>query len=401
MTVLCEPLAPAAEHLAALLGEGTRVVASKEELAALLAGDPYELLVVFGPGLPPEEAIAFAAEYRLIRPATGVVLLRVEAEAGLLREALRAGVREVADPRDSAGVLDACGRSLQVSRHLAQQAQQIVGTPAGAARPETDGRPVEGQVVTVLGAKGGAGKTTIATNLAVALAAAQRSVLLIDLDLQFGDVAIALQLNPSRNIADAVSMADRLDETGLRSLLTPAGPGLETLLAPTRPTDAENVGAPLVAEVLRLAKQMFDHVVVDSPAQFTDPLLAALDVTDRCLIVAAPDVLTLKNSRISLETLDLLGLPQERRVVVLNRAGSPVGLTLKDAERVLRMPVGVQVPSSADVPSSLNRGVPIAAHDPGHAVSKAIGELLPGALGVTMPQRERRPGRRRARRAGK
>src|SRR5512139_1759230 len=108
MTVLCEPLRPAAEYLAGLLGEGTRVVSTTLELATLLAGDPYELLVVFGPGLPPGEAIAFTAEQRLARPATGVVLLRVAPEPELLAEALRAGVREVADPRDDAAVLDAC-----------------------------------------------------------------------------------------------------------------------------------------------------------------------------------------------------------------------------------------------------------------------------------------------------
>nr|BFE89245.1 hypothetical protein GCM10020093_118470 [Planobispora longispora]BFE89400.1 hypothetical protein GCM10020093_120020 [Planobispora longispora] len=190
-------------------------------------------------------------------------------------------------------------------------------------------------------------------------------------------------------------MADRLDETGLRSLLTPYRPGLDTLLAPVRPTDGEQIGGPLVGEVLRLARNMFDYVVVDTPPHFSDPALAALDVTDHFLVLAAPDVLTLKNTRIALETLDLLGHPADRRIVTLNRSGSPVGLTPQDVERVLRVPPHAHIPSSADVPISLNRGVPLAAADPAHAVSRAIADLAARHLDAAASERPRRERGRR------
>ncbi|GIH97387.1 CpaE family protein [Planobispora siamensis] len=394
MTVLYEPWPAAAAELAALLGQAghaVRTAADPAGLAALLAADPGEPLVVFGPGAAPADAVAFAAEQRLRRPATGVVLLSAEAGADLLREAMRAGIREVADPGDPRAVLEACGRSLEVSRQLAAP-QEMPGVYG--EQPSHGGQPprLPGRIVTVVATKGGCGKTTIATNLAVALAAGgQRRVLLVDLDVEFGDVAIALQLTPERGLADAITMADRLDETGLRSLLTPYRPGLDTLLAPVRPTDGEQIGGPLVAEVLRLAREMFDYVVVDTPPHFSDPALAALDVTDHFVVLAAPDVLTLKNTRIALETLDLLGHPADRRIVTLNRSGSPVGLTPQDVERVLRVPPHAHIPSSADVPLSLNRGVPLAAADPAHPVSRAIADIAVRHLAAPpgLPARER------------
>ncbi|GGK99742.1 hypothetical protein Ppa06_68330 [Planomonospora parontospora subsp. parontospora] len=398
MTVLYEPRPAEAARLAALLDPAARIAADPHELAALLAADPGEPLVVFGPGAGTAEATAFAAEQRLRGPATGVVLLRADAGPALLREALRAGIREIADPGDPQAVRQACERSLELSRHLA--AAPWPGAPDGqGALPATGaedgsgGRP--GRIVTVLATKGGCGKTAIATNLAVTLAAGGRHrVLLVDLDVEFGDVAIALQLTPERGLADAVAMADRLDETGLRSLLTSYRPGLETLLAPLRPTDGEQIDGALVGEVLRLARGMFDYVVVDTPPHFSDPVLAALDLTDHLLVLSAPDVLTLKNTRIALETLDLLGQPAERRVVTLNRSGSPVGLTPQDVERVLKVPPHAHVPSSADVPLSLNRGVPLAAGDPAHPVSRAVADLAVRHLHA-VPAQEPRRGRGR------
>ncbi|WP_051713256.1 AAA family ATPase [Spirillospora albida] len=392
MTVLYEPRPDAARGLAALLGgalwagDAVRAAATADEVAARLAADPREPLIVAGPGAPAADALRIAAELRTARPWTGVVLLCADADADLLRDALRAGIREIADPRDPAGVRDACTRALEVARHLAPPA-----VPVGDTAPAGDGK-----IVTVVGTKGGCGRTTLATNLAVTLAAGGgRGVLIVDLDVQMGDVAVALQLHPERGIGDAVTMADRLDETGLRSLLTHARPGLDALLAPVRPTDGEHVGGALAGEVLRLARGMFDHVVVDTPAHFSDPLLAALEITDHTLLMAAPDVLTLKNTRVALETLDLLGHPAGRRTVVLNRSGSPVGLTMDDVEHILRVPIGAHIPSSADVPASLNKGVPLTAAQPRHAVSRAISDLAVRHLNAVPAPAASGRGRRR------
>jgi pilus assembly protein CpaE len=389
MTVLYEPVPAEAQRLNALLG-GVHTVTTIEDLHTILAEDREELLVVIGAGTDRIEALRFAQRMRVSRPALGVVLLRMSVDADLLAEALRAGVREVVDGQNPVAIREACARSLELSQQLRKAASAVGDTHHST--PHTDGT-----VVTVFGAKGGSGKTTITSNLAIALAAGGANrVLLIDLDLAFGDVAIMLQLVPERTIVDAVAMADRLDETGLRSLLTPYGPGLDTLLAPPGPTDGDRINRALVGELIRLASTMFDYVVIDTPPAFTDQVLAAMDATHQYVLVTAPDIPTLKNLRVTLDMFDLLGYPQERRLVVLNRSDTRVGLTMADIQRVIRTPIAAHVPSSRDVPVSVNRGIPLMVDNPGHPLSKAVRELAETKLGaVVTPVAKQPAGRRR------
>jgi pilus assembly protein CpaE len=370
MTILFEPHRRDAQQFAVLLGSDVHTATSAADLATMLRQNPTEMLAVLGPGVDLEDALAVAAEYRVSRPAMGVVLLRDRLDVGLLGEAIRSGVREVVAANDPAGLLAACARSLEVSRQMA---------PANVRR--TGGAEFDARVITVFAAKGGCGKTTLATNIAVALAAGgARRVGLIDLDLAFGDVAIMLQLVPERSIADAVGLGDQLDETSVRALITPYAPGLDTLLAPAGPAEAERVSQGLVADVLRIARGMFDFLVVDTPPQFTDHVLTALDASHVHVLLTTPDIPSLKNLRITLDTFDLLDLPKESRVVVLNRADAKVGLTPTDIERVIRVPIMAHVPSSRDVPVSINRGVPIMVDNPQHPVSKAIRDFSLGRL---------------------
>ncbi len=373
MTILFEPYRRDAQQFAVLLGSDVHTAAAGPELAALLAQFPAETLAVLGPGVDLGEALAFAAEYRVNRPNLGVILIRDRLDVGLLGEAIRAGVREVVAANDPAGLLAACARSMEVSRQMGPVVPRRMVLPGG---PEFDSR-----VITVFAAKGGCGKTTLATNIACALAAGgARKVGLIDLDLAFGDVAIMLQLVPERSIADGVGMGDQLDETAVRALLTPYAPGLDTLLAPAGPAEAERVTQGLVSDILRLAKGMFDFLVVDTPPQFTDHVLTALDASHLHVLLTTPDIPALKNLRITLDTFDLLDLPKENRLIVLNRSDAKVGLTATDIERVIRVPILAHVPSSRDVPVSINRGVPIMVDNPQHPVSKAIRDFAIGRL---------------------
>jgi pilus assembly protein CpaE len=183
-------------------------------------------------------------------------------------------------------------------------------------------------------------------------------------------------------MVDAVSMSGRLDETGLRSLFTTYCVGVDTLLAPAGPADGERVNRELVSEILELARQYFDFVVIDTPPFFSDQVLAALDVSDYYILIATPDVPSLKNLRLTLDMFDLLEYSKDRRVLVLNRADARVGLTQADIERVVRTPIQGHVPSTRDVPVSINRGVPIMIDDPNHPVSRAIREIGEIGLGL-------------------
>jgi pilus assembly protein CpaE len=389
MTILYELWEQHADHFALLLGDATKVM-SMDQLVERLNANPNETLVVFGPGAPLAEVVAFAGEYRLTRPALGVLLLRQHLDVRVLGEALRAGVREVVDATDPAAVLAACARSQDLSRQLRSTPATHNGR-AQARNPDVPAaEPVEGRVVTVFSAKGGVGKTTIATNLAIALAAGgSRRVCLVDLDLAFGDVAITLQLNPERTIADAIPVADRIDETGVRTLLTPYVPGVDTLLAPVQPALADEVTRDLLAEVLQLCRGMFEFVVVDTASSFTEQTLAALDASHEYVLVATPELPALKNLRVTLDMFDLLDYRRENRIVVLNRADSKVGLSPSDIERVIRVPVTTHVPSSRDVPTAVNRGQPLMLSQPNHAVSTAIRELANGRLAGATTHRGR------------
>lgn len=363
MTILFEPHRQWSAHLASLLGTGVLTTSRVEDLERLLADQHPDPLVLFGPTTDAGLALNFAARQRLARPALGVLLLREKLDVETMGQALRAGVRDVVDAHDIAAVRAACDRSLEVSRHFLG-----AGTQVRAAS--------EARVVTVFSAKGGCGKSTLATNLAVALAdGGQRRVCLVDLDLAFGDVGIMLQLVPERSIADAANARERIDPTLIRALLTSYAPGIDVLLAPVGPTDAERIGRELVAQVLAAVRAIADYVVVDTPPAFTEAVLAALDVSDCHVLVATPDVPALKNLRVAMDMLDLLELRKEARLVVLNRSDARVGLTGADVERVLQSPIAVHVPSSRDVPASINRGVPIMVEKPGHPVSRAVREL--------------------------
>lgn len=361
MTILCQPAAWPEDLSASIDGE-VRTVDDLGSALRALSDDPAEDLVVVGPGADTTEALRFTEQLRVERPSTGVILVRDRVDVALLTEALRAGVREVVAVGDQAALTAACERSRELSWRVRSE-------PHVGAEPE----PAQyGKVVTVFAAKGGCGKTTIAINLAAALADGVQRVCVVDLDLSFGDVAISVLLEPVRTISDALPMAGHLDVTGAASLLTPYRPGLDMLLAPVTPGDAEKIPATLVGELLAVLRGMYDFVVVDTPAQFSEHVLTAMDLSDHHVLLTTPDTPAMKNLRITLDMLDLLSYSRDIRSVVVNRSDSKVGLTPGDVERVVRTAIDAQVPSSRSVPISTNQGTPIVFGTPSHSVSKAI-----------------------------
>jgi len=330
--------------------------------------------IIVGPSVDQASAMQLASAMRIQRPSLGIILVRRRVDTTVLVEALRMGVRDVVAERDLESLTAAVTRGKAVAHALRDQ------TPAGESPEPSASR---GRLITVFSAKGGCGKTTLSTNLAATLADNGRhEVVLVDLDLAFGDVAIALQLFPKHTIADAVPAGDSLDESALRSLLTPHSPGLTALVAPVEPGAADSISAVLVARILSMLKNMFDYVVVDTPPAFDDQVMAAFDASDVIFLIATLDIPALKNLKLTLETLELLDYPRERWNVILNRSDSKVGLSISEVEKTLGTPIRAQIPSSRDVPSTINRGVPIALDDPKHPVSLAIREIARQSLGA-------------------
>ena len=364
MPIFCDPAAQAGA-LGGVIGGPVRAVDNLNAAATMLVNDPAEMLVVIGPRTHIDDALAFASHFRMERPPVGVVLIRDQIDVWLLQKALSNGVREVVPIGDDWALSTACERSRHISQRMG------VGTTVVAAEPGPRPGP-EGDIVTVFAPKGGVGKTTLATNLGVVLAAEGNEVCVIDLDLTSGDIAISVQLDPVRTLVDAVPMAGHLDTTGAASLLTRYRPGLQMLLAPIAPGDAEKVNAALVSELLSVLRGMFRCIVVDTPAYLSEHVLAAMDVSAHHVLIATPDVPALKNLRVTEDMLDLLGYAKEARLVVLNRSDSNVGLSTEDVERVLRTPIAAHIPSSRAVPLSINNGTPITLANREHPVSRAI-----------------------------
>jgi pilus assembly protein CpaE len=361
MTILCEPTPQSVAAVATYLGELVQPVDGIPAAGDALVADPGENVVVLGTGVELEDALAFAEQLRVERPLVGVILLRNTLEISVLTQAIRAGIREVVPADDGHAISEA----VQRSRQLSESAQLPPAPASGAPR---------GQVVTVFSAKGGTGKTTIATNLAVALAdSGSYKVCLVDLDLAFGDVAISLQLEPRRTVVDALSFGDQqLDAAKLATLVTNYSAGLDCILAPVEPGDAEKIPASLVAEILAILGGIYDYVVIDTPAQFSEHVLVALDASHHHVLITTPEVPALKNLRLTLDMLDLLSYGRNSRSIVFNRSDADVGLTAADVERVIKSPITAHVPSSREVPASINRGTPLAAAQPDHPVTQAI-----------------------------
>ena len=353
-----------AERFRFTVADDVVAVENSAKLDIYLDGHPDEDLIVVGPNVSMAVAAEVAETYRLRRPFLGVVLLRRRIEVSTMTEALRAGVREVVMADDVEALVGACKRSMAVSEQLRNVDS---GDPTGG----------RGKIILVFSSKGGCGKTTVSTNLAAALAGHGdgSSVCLVDFDLETGDVAIALQMDPTRTISDALGMQGGLDERAMSSLVVPYKANMDCLLAPTKPSDAEFVSAALAGEILRVLSEMYDYVVIDSPPAFTDVVLKSFDMADSYILLTTLDMPALKNLKVTLDTLDNLGFPRTKWQVVLNRGGSRVGLSAGDIERIVGVPISVEIPSSVEVPLRLNEGVTVFEANPRHIVGKAFQEL--------------------------
>jgi pilus assembly protein CpaE len=255
-------------------------------------------------------------------------------------------------------------------RELERRVVQISQHPAARFAKSS------GKVISIYSTKGGVGKTTLAVNLATLLATERRvTTCLIDLDLQFGDTSVLLSLIPRRTISDLVN-EQTLDKETLLSYMLNHPCGLKVLPAPLRPEFAEYVTAEHVGKVVALCREIFDYVIIDTPASFQDCVLTALDLTDRIVMVGAMDMPTLKNVKLGLEVMNRLGYAEDKIFLMVNRASYEYGIKFKDLEPAMGRPVDFYL-SAEDtiVMTSANRGIPFVL-DPANAkLNKRIGEL--------------------------
>lgn len=261
------------------------------------------------------------------------------------------------------------------------------------ARQRRTGHGSRGRVVTVFSPKGGTGKSVTATNLAVSLARAGRRTLLVDLDLQFGDVAIMLGLQPQKTLHDLVTAPGRLDGEKLGGYTIRHASGLHVLAAPLRPEDAEEVTDTKIGELLEVAAHEYDVVVVDTAPFLYGPTLETLDRTTDLVLLCAPDVPALKNVRLTLQTLELLSFDTARTRLVLNRASTRLGLGAAEISSVIEREVEFELPEDENVTVAVNRAEPLVtfkAASPFAVGIKSLHALLLGDDVAAKPAAKRR-----------
>ena len=259
---------------------------------------------------------------------------------------------------------------------------------AGRRLESEGGVGKRGRILTVFSPKGGTGKTVTATNLACAFAKYEKKrTLLIDLDLQFGDAAIMLGLEPEKTIYDLVVAPGELDSEKLAGYTTRHASGVDVLPAPLRPEDAELVTEPKVNRLLEVARGSYDLIVVDTSPFFHGPMLATLDRTDELLVLCGLDVPTLKNVKLAQHTLDLLSFPASRVRFVLNRSNSKVGMKQSEVESALGVKIAFEMPSDRAVPLAVNRGTPAVLAEAGCDFSRAVRSM---AKGLLEPEQEKK-----------
>jgi pilus assembly protein CpaE len=277
------------------------------------------------------------------RPERPVVVLSSAPPNGFLRHLFELGVDDVIVLPDSAERV-----AFALEKAVARKHEGAAATGA----PPAD-------LICVLGPKGGTGKTLTSANLAVALAAEGRTVAVVDLDLQFGDLGLALGLRPKKTIYDLATSAGSLDSEKLEAYLVSHSSGAQILLAPTRPDEAGFISVELLREIYSALRFSHEFVIVDTPPGFTREVIVAIDNSTGVCMVGTLDALSLKNTKLGLETLERMGYDPARVCLVLNRADTDVGISRADVEAILGRPPDVFVPSSRDIPRSVNDGTPI------------------------------------------
>ncbi|MDQ0868560.1 pilus assembly protein CpaE [Arthrobacter sp. V1I9] len=337
---------------------------SPEDILRAVSAEPAEV-VLLGPGLPAEDAIRMGSLFDLQFPEISVVLV-TEVDEGIALPAMRAGIRDLLPPDASS---DDIRKMLERASLTAASRRRGLG--ATLSEPKTGGR-----IIAVMSPKGGVGKTTVTTNLAVALGKiAPMSVVVLDLDLQFGDVASGLLMEPERTLADAVTGAAVQDTLVLKSYLTLHNSGIYALCAPANPAQADHITGEQVAHLIRQLADEFQYVVVDTAPGLGDHLLATLDQATDAVWVCGMDVPSIRGLRTGFQILTELDLMPDKRHVVLNFADRKSGLSVQDVEATISRPVDIVLPRSRAVPFSTNKGVPLLQEGSRDGVARGLGQL--------------------------
>lgn len=344
-----------------------------EPVLQQLLGLPRPDVIILDGISDPDAALALAAGLTESDP-TNMIILVANQDADLALPALRSGIRDIVVPESGPAELRAA-----IDRAL--RSRPVIPLPATQGQDPV--QQMAGRIVTVVSPKGGVGKTTVATNIAVGLATRfPGGTVLVDLDIQFGDVASALDLEPEYFLPDTVTGQASRDAMALKTILTEHRTGLYAVCAPDSPIDADPITGDHVAHLLRMLASEFQFVVVDTAPGLSEHTLSALDETTDLVLLSSMEVPGVRGLRKELDTLGQLDMLPERRRVVINFTESHSLLSIADIEATIRAGVDHQLPRSKAAVDAVNQGVPLLESGVRDPLTKQLRLLVDGIIGA-------------------
>ena len=328
--------------------------------------------------------VVVSLEEPIVRPLRTIELLTVGEDAPAVVVVSSSGDRENIRKAMLAGARDYLVKPIRgLELHQAvvavweteQRRRELVAGPTGPQRA--------GEVIAVFGAKGGIGKTTLAVNLAVAIAQqTKQRVALLDLDTQLGDVAVMLDFVPERTIVDAAEMVDRLEPELVQTLLHEDRTGIRVLAGPLRPDEGEAIGAHHISKIVEVMANTYDYVVIDTAPHFTDTLVSALDAATMILLLTTPDVPSLKNTKLTIGVMRNWGYSEDKVKMVVNYAYTSDGVLPSDAENTLEYPIFWKIPNDSAATTAIKVGRPVIEVKPGSKLAQNIQGLAQSICGI-------------------